>query len=213
MKNTILSLRILYPLWAIVGMYSLLYVQGQLIHLNNPALTAQKIIENDFLFRTGIMGSLITQLLFVIIAWLLYKLFENVNKSASQWMVILAFVSIPITMLNEINQYAVLLNTGNITQMMFFINLHQFGMSIASIFWGLWLFPLGYLVYKSGYFPKWVGFALYIGGLGYLIAFIIKILFPSLKPILSYTELFTFGEVVWMLWLSIAGVKKSQAIA
>jgi len=208
MKNTVISLRILYPLWAIVGMYSLLYVQGQLIHLNDPALTAKKIIENDFLFRTGIMGSLITQLIFIIVAWLLGELFKNTDKIAVQWMLILAYISIPITMLNEINQFAVLLNTNNISQMMFFIHLHQYGMTIASLFWGLWLFPLGYLVYKSGFFPKWVGYALYIGGLGYLIAFTIKILFPSLKPILSYTEILTFGEVVWMLWISIAGTKK-----
>lgn len=209
MKNTIISLRILYPLWAIVGMFSILYVPSQLIVNENAILTAQKIIANETLFRAGIIGSLFTQLLFILIAWLLSQLFQNVDKRAVQWMLILALVGVPIAMLNELNHFAVLFKVNNPEEMMFFLKLHQQGIVIASIFWGLWLFPLGYLIYKSFCVPKWIGILVMIAGNGYLIGSIIKIINPNLHSILPFVEALTMGEVIWMLWLAIVGTKKS----
>ena len=110
--------------------------------------------QTKFLFRAGIVGSLITQLIFIFVVLLLYKLFESVSKNHSLLMVVLALVSVPIAMLNELYNVAALLLLKNPDQMMFFLNLHAQGMVIASIFWGLWLFPLGSLIYKSSYFQK-----------------------------------------------------------
>lgn len=209
MKNTVISLRILYPLWAIVGMFSILYVPSQLIDLQNLELTAQKIIANETMFRAGIFGSLVTQLLFILIAWLLSQLFQNVDKKAVQWMLILALVGVPIAMLNELNHFAALYKVNNPEEMIFFLKLHQQGIVIASIFWGLWLFPLGFLIYKSLCVPKWIGILVMIAGNGYLIGSIIKIINPNLHSILPFVEALTMGEIIWMLWLAIVGTKKS----
>ncbi|MFM7022280.1 MAG: DUF4386 domain-containing protein [Flavobacteriales bacterium] len=209
MKATVISLRILYPLWAIVGMFSLLYVPSQLVDFNDPLLTAKEIGANELLFRVGIMGSLVTQLLFILIAWLLGQLFNNTSKKAVQWMLILSFISVPMAMFNELNHVAALLNIADPSRMLFFLKLHQMGINIASFFWGLWLFPLGNLIYKSGAVPKWIGATVMIAGLGYFCAALIKIVFPNATALLPVFEACTFGEVLWMLWLTIVGTKKS----
>jgi hypothetical protein len=209
-KEVVKYLRVLYLLWFIFGMFSLVYVPSTLIVPANAATTASNIASNEFLFRGGIVGSLITQLIFIFAVLLLYKLFEKVNKTQSLLMVVLALVSVPIAMLNTLNRVAALLSVGNPEQMMFFLNLNAQGQVIASIFWGLWLFPLGYLIYKSKYFPKLVGIAVIMGGIGYVLDFFVKLLLPSLEVLLSISELLVWGEVVFLGWLVIKGAKLSK---
>lgn len=199
-------LRILYPIWVVFGIFSLLYVPSTLIIESDAVTIARNITENEFLFRSGVVGSLITQLLFIFIPLFLYKLFEPVNKVYSSIMVILAIVSVPITMLNELNKLAALQSLNNPEQMMFFLNLGMQGIDIASIFWGLWLFPLGHLAYKSGYFPKIIGIAVIVAGFGYTLGSFVKLLIPNLAALLSVLELMTFGEIVFAGWLVLKGI-------
>lgn len=198
-------LRILYPVWVVLGTFSILYVSSTLIIEGDAATTARNIAENEFLFRLGIMGSLITQLLFVLIPLFLYKLFEPVSKTYSLFMVILALVSVPIAMGNELLNFAALQSLDDPEQMMFFLNLHTQGIGIASIFWGLWLFPLGYLVYKSEYFPRIIGIAVIFGAIGYTLGFLARLLVPNLTALLSVFEIITFGEVIFAVWLVVKG--------
>ncbi len=206
-QKTVKILRILYPIWMVFGMFSILYVPSALIVSGDAATTASNIISNEFLFRAGIVGSLITQLIFIFVALLLYKLFEPVNKNHSLLMVVLALVSVPIAMLNTLNSVAALLLLNNTEQMMFFLDLNAQGIIIASIFWGLWLFPLGYLIYKSGYFPKIIGISVIIGGIGYTLGSFTHFLLPNLEALLSIFEIMTFGEVIFIGWLLIKGAK------
>lgn len=200
-------LRILYPVWMVFGMFSLLYVPSALIMQGDAVTTARNIAENEFLFRSGVVGSLITQLLFICISLFLYKLFEPVNKTHSLLMVILALVSVPIAMGNELFNLAAMQSLNNPEQMMFFLNLSIQGISIASIFWGLWLFPLGYLIRKSGYFPRLVGTAVIVAGIGYTLGSFVKLLMPDLTALLSVIEIMTLGEIVFAGWLIIKGAK------
>lgn len=206
-QKALTILRVLYPVWVIIGMFGLLYVPSTLIVQGNDATTAKNIISSEFLFRAGIVGSLITQLIFIFAALFLYKLFEPFNKNYSLLMVVLALVSVPIAMLNELNNVAALKLLNDPQQMMFFLNLHVQGIVIASIFWGLWLFPLGYLVYKSSYFPKIMGIAVIIGGIGYTLGSFTELLMPNIKALLSILEIMTFGEVIFLAWLVIKGAK------
>jgi hypothetical protein len=87
---------------------------------------------------------------------------------------------------------------------MLFLDLHEYGILIATIFWGLWLLPLGYLVFKSGYIPRILGVLLIIGGFGYLIDFVVFFIFPNFEVSIGQ---FTFlGEILLPLWLLIKGV-------
>ena len=89
-------------------------------------------------------------------------------------------------------------------QAMFFFDLSENGVAIAQIFWGLWLFPFGYLVFKSGYFPRILGVLLMIGCFGYLFDFFAFFLFPNFETTVSLVT--GFGEIFFMLWLLIKGV-------
>ena len=218
-RQAVTLLRILYPIWIVFGIFSLMYVPSILIVLGDAGATAKNILSNELLFNMGIAGSLITQLIFIFAALFLYKLFEPVNKNHSLLMVIFALVGVPIAMLNTLNKVAALIllkGTGHLTAfepsqlqslMMFFLNLNAQGIIIASIFWGLWLFPLGYLIYKSGYFPRIIGIFVIIGGFGYLLGSFAHFLLPNFDALLSVLEVMTFGEVIFVGWLLIKGAK------
>ncbi len=192
---------------------------SSLIVPGDVAITASNIMASESLFRLSIVSALIVQILHILLVLVLYKLLKAVNKTHALFMVIFMLVAVPIAMLNELNQFAALLLlsgadyltvfTADQLQalMPLFLGLHKYGINIAGIFWGLWLFPMGYLVYKSGYIPRILGILLMIGCFGYLIDSFAIFLYPSFKEI----ALFTFwGEVLFPLWLLIKGVNVEQ---
>jgi hypothetical protein len=141
-------------------------------------------------------------------------------------MVILVVASVPIAILNMLNQYAPILllsGAGHLsaftpaqlqTLSMVFLDIYQHGIMVAEIFWGLWLIPLGLLVYKSGFVPKVLGILLIAGCFGHLLSFISTFLFPDYSTILiPVSEMVMFGELPIFLWLLIKGVKDQQPSA
>jgi hypothetical protein len=209
----------LYLMMAPLGIFGLMYVPSKLIVPEDAATTANNIMASESLFRLGIVSALLLQTISILVVLVLYKLLKPVNKNHALLMVIFILVAIPIAMLNELNHFAalsLLSGAGYLTafeadqlyaQVMFFFNLHEHGNTIASIFWGLWLFPMGYLVFKSGYIPRILGVLLMMGGFGYLIDSFTIFLFPSFKGIARFTF---WGEVLFPLWLLIKGVNVEQ---
>ncbi|MBT9440018.1 MAG: DUF4386 domain-containing protein [Methanosarcinales archaeon] len=218
-QKAVTILRILYPIWAVVGIFSIMYVPATLIVQGDATTTANNILDNELLFRMGIVGSLITQLIFILVVLVLFKLFKQVNENHASLMVIFALVSVPIAMLNTLNRVAALLLLNGAdylqvfgadqlhAQMMLFLNLNEQGVFIASIFWGLWLFPLGYLIYRSGYFPRILGVLVIMAGFGYLIDFFTHFLLPNYETIGPVLEVMTVGETIFMAWVLLKGAK------
>jgi len=206
--NIVRNLRILYPIWVLVGIFSIMYVPSTLIEFANPLKTAQNISENSFLFRLGIAGRLVAQLLFIIIPFLLYELFRNLDRTASTLMLILALISVPITMLNETINLDVINHLDKPDRIIEMLELYNQQMNISVIFWGLWLLPLGWLVYKFKLFPKVIGVLLFIAGFGYFIGSFIKIIFPEFTQLNLILEIMTFGELIFIIWLVIVGIKR-----
>ncbi len=197
---------LLYLLVAIFSGFAAV-VRSGLVVSGDAAATVSNIQSSLMLFRFGIVSDLVGQVFHIFLALALYELFKTVNKTQALLMLVLALVPVPIAMLNQLNQFAVLplLGGASQSQVMFFLNLHNFGVLIAQIFWGLWLFPLGFLVFKSGFVPKILGLFLIIAGFGYVIDSFGKFLSPSYSLTIS---VFTFiGEVLFLLWLLIKGVK------
>lgn len=191
-----------------------------LIVPGDAAATADHILASELLFRLSIVSALLVQLINIWVVLILYKLLKPVNKNTALLMVIFLLLGVPIAMLNELNRFAVLLLlhgantmkafTGDQLQALvpLFLNLHEVGINIAGIFWGLWLFPMGYLVFKSGFIPKILGVLLMIGCFGYLINSVTFFLFPNLGVAIGQ---YTFiGEVLFPLWLLIKGVNVEQ---
>ncbi|MBA7480944.1 hypothetical protein ES707_16411 [subsurface metagenome] len=193
---------------------------SSLIVPGDATITASNIMASESLFRLSIVSALIVQIVHILLVLVLYKLLKPVNKTHALLMVIFMLVAVPIAMLNELNRFAALLLSSGAdyltaftadqlpAQVMLFLNLQEHGVFIAQIFWGLWLFPMGYLVFKSGFLPRILGILLIIAGFGYLINSVTFFLFPNFDAIIIQ---FTFyGELLLPLWLLIKGVNVEQ---
>ncbi len=190
-------------------------VNTELLDYGNARNTLQSLLAAQPLFRLGFVSGLLMQTVFIFYALYLYKLLHPVNNYLAAMMMILVLVPVPLFLLNQLNQFAVLLlaQTHNEAQMLFYLKLHKYGGYIVSVFYGLWLFPLGYLVYKSVFLPRILGILLIIGGFGYLISFIQGFLFPEMQntlwtnPALLVTHA---AELLLVLWLLIAGLSRDK---
>jgi hypothetical protein len=208
-------LRILYPIWAVVGLFGVMYARTSLIVSGDAGATANNLVAQEMLFRAGIVGSLITQLIHIAVVLILYKLFKSVNKDHAVLLVVLGLVGVPISMLNTLNRVAALMLASGAdylgvftTDQLHALNLNEQGMYIATIFWGLWLFPLGYLIKKSGYFPKIIGNLVMIGGIGYTSEPFIRYILPeTAATIVPIVLILTMGEIVFMGWITLKGAK------
>jgi hypothetical protein len=206
----------LYLISGLFAPFGALYVPLALIVRGDAATTANNIKASESLFRLSTVSALLTSIVYIFVVLALYQLLKLVNKNMASLMVIFVLVTVPIGMLNELNNFAVLILLSGADYLkvftadqlqalvMFFLDLHRFGLLIAHIFWGLWLFPMGYLVFKSGFLPRILGILLMIGCFGYLIQSFATFLFPDFKlNIIFFTS---WGELLLPLWLMIKGV-------
>ena len=215
---------LIYLLVVLTGIFSLAYVPSKLIVWDNPVTTFNNIKTSETLFRFGIVSSLVCYVFFLLLPVALYKLLKPVNEFYAKLMVLLAVISVPISFINIQNKFAVLsiingehfktfTNEQLQSQVMFYLNQYDNGILMVSVFWGLWLFPLGYLVYKSGILPKVLGVLLMLGCLGYLINFLGNSLIADYSSfgISKYiSKPASFGEIGICLWLLIMGAKESK---
>lgn len=198
---------LIYLLVAILGAFGIEYVATFIVPDDINA-TIKNLIENEAMMRWAILAALFTQLGHLILVLMLHRILEPVNAAAAKLMVILVLVGVPIAMLNEAS-YAVILglietspaSTPLISALLTF---HDSGIMIVQIFWGLWLFPFGYLVYKSDFLPKIIGVTLMVGCFGYLADSLIYFYDPQ-YPI-KFTIYLFWGEIFILLWLLIRGV-------
>jgi hypothetical protein len=209
---------LLYLLVIPLGIFGALYVPSRLIVPGGAARTADNIMASESLFRLGIVSDLLAPLVLIVVVLLLYRLLKPVDKNLALLMVIFLLAGVPIALLNKLNQFAalqLLSGAGYLTIFtpeqlqalaFLFLRLHNQGSTIAFIFWGLWLLPLGYLVFKSGFLPSFLGILLMIACFGYLI--------DSFATFLGYAVnvgmFAALGEVLFILWLLIKGVNAEQ---
>ena len=211
---------LLYILASIPGVFALIYVPSKLIVHGNATATAHNIAASETLFRLGIAADLIGQALFIFVALALYDLLKAVNQRHALLMLTLILVAIPIAFLNELNAIAalVLVRGADFLSLfdkpqrdalaMLFLNLHGHGFGVAAIFWGLWLFPLGLLVYRSGFLPRILGVVLMVNCFAYPVNSFTSLVLPQYEAIVSrWMSPLQFGELVFMLWLLIMGAK------
>lgn len=198
---------LLYLLQIPLGVFGLIYVPKALIVTGDTVATSNNILANEFLFRLSIVSALLTALLTVFTAIFIYRVLKPVNKEIAKFIILFTVMVAPISMVNELNNAAVLIllnGTENLSLVSLFLDIHKYGIQIMSIFFGLWLLPMGYLVFKSGYIPKIIGVFLMITFLGYLIDFFTFFLFPNFGIVIS--EYVWLGEVMMVFWLLIKGV-------
>ena len=223
LKKTARGAGILYIIMAVFLIFSGMYVDPKLYVPGDAVSTVSNILASAWLFRLGFVGNLVGYILNLFLVLALYNLFKSVDKGQARLMVILIVGGVSIAFLNMLNQYAPILlfsGAGHLsafnpaqlqTLSMVFLDMYNHGTMIAEIFWGLWLIPLGLLVYKSGFIPKVLGVLLIVGCFGHLISFLSTFLFPEYRAILiPIAETVMIGEMPIFLWLLIKGVKDQQ---
>ena len=206
------------PPW-ILSLVAMVLRQG-LIVPGDAAATASNIVASGTLFRLTIVMDLAVQVIFVWLVLTLYRLFKPVNRNHALLMIVLFLVSVPIAMLNELNHLAALMLSSGADYLTafpadqvqalvpLFLDLHEVGIMVAYVFWGLWLFPLGHLVFKSGFVPKVLGVYLMVSCFGYLIDFGTFFFFPGFG--VAVNMITGWAELVLCLWLLIKGVNVEQ---
>lgn len=220
-KQQARSAGLLYLLVALSAPFGLLYVPGKLFVTGNASATAENIRASEWLLRAGIASELIHQTIAVFLVLALYRLFKPVNEALAKQVVILgALLSVPIMFANVLNEVAaqILASGANFLSVFeksqrdalayLFLNLHSQGIIVASVFWGLWLFPFGLLVIRSGFIPRVFGFLLIIAGVGYLASSFATLVFPRYAQLVSQIAFpLEIGEVPIIFWLLIWGAR------
>ena len=218
---------LLYILASVVGVVRLLYIPSALIVYGNAAATANNIAAHELLFRLSIVSYLLSSVLFTFLTLALYRLFKGVDVGLAVLMVILGgLMPVPIFFVNSVTDVAVLLfargsdflsafdKPQREAFVMLFLNLHHHLDLANAIFWGLWLFPFGLLVYRSRFLPRFFGVWLILACLAWLAFSFTGFMFPGYEDkVFTLGQPFTLGEVATMLWLAIMGAREPRVAA
>ncbi len=210
-----------YFLVLLIAPIGLVYVPNKLYVRGNATATADHIRASEMLLRIGIATELLHEVLWVFVVLALYRLFKPVSESHARAMLILgALVSVPIVFANVLNEIAAMVlvsgaeflavfNKPQLDALAFlFYRLHGQGLNVASIFWGVWLFPFGTLVIRSGFIPRVLGVLLPIAGIGYVTSSFTTLLLPGYESTVDrIAGILEFGELPIIIWLLIWGAR------
>jgi hypothetical protein len=208
----------IYLSMVVTGPFSLIYVPSKLIVRGNAAATADNILAHETMFRLSIMADLVGQVIFICLAIALYRLLSGVNKTWAGLMVAFVLVSAAVGFLNTLNDIAALtlfrgadfLTVFDKPQRdalgMLFIRLHTQGIFIDEIFWGLWLFPFGLLVFRSGFLPRFLGVWLMLDCFAWIALSVIALFFLNYyEAAFKWLQPAFFAELAIGFWLLIRG--------
>ena len=211
---------LLYLAEAVTGVFDLIYVPGKLVVGGDAAATAARILAAEPLFRTAMLVELISNVAFLFATLALYQLLREVHRTAAVLMVILVAVQIPLVLLDEVAQAAALILLHAHSYLSVFDQAQREALAMlaldanseatisSELFWGLWLLPLGWLVFRSGFLPRLLGIWLAVNGLVYIAMCVIGLLLPQQIGLANRIAFpFLMGEPAFILWLLAFGAK------
>jgi len=209
---------LIYLSMVIVAPFSLIYVPGKLIVHGNATATAENILAHETLWRLSIFGDLIGHVIFICLGIALYRLLSSVNKTWAMLMVAFVLVSAAVGFLNTLDNIAALtlFRGGEFLDVVdkvqrdaigfLFLRLHNQGEFINEIFWGVWLFPFGLLVYRSGFMPRVLGIWLMVACFAWIAVSITAQFFADYySAAFNWLQPAFFAEMAIMLYLLIRG--------
>ena len=217
----------LYLLLVVFAPFRLIYIPSTQIVRGDATATANNIAAHELLFRFGIVSDLFCGTILIFLVLALYRLLKGVDQNLAVLMVILGgLLPSTIDFLNVLNDAAtlVLVRGADFLSVfekpqrdalaMLFLRLHHQEIVAAEILWGLWLFPLAILVYRSRFLPRFLGVWLIINGFAYLIMSFTGLLLPQYEDMVSNIAFpALLGEMAFMLWLVIKGAKPQPLVA
>ena len=211
----------LYLLLVVFAPVRLIYIPSKLFVRGNAAATADHMAAHEWLFRFGILSDLFCGVILIFLVLAFYRLFKGVDQTHAVLVVILGGVMPAIIdFLNVLNDAAalVLVRGADFLSVfdkpqrdalaMLFLRLHHQEVVAAEILWGLWLFPLAILVYRSHFLPRFLGVWLIINGFAYLIMSFTGLFAPQYEDMVSNLAFpAQLGELALMLWLVVKGAR------
>jgi hypothetical protein len=212
---------LLYVLASSLAPFAYLYAPGVLLVEGDALATADRVRASENLLRAAVVAEIYSVTILLFAALALYELFKRVDSRTSILMAVMILVSVPISYINALIYIAplILLKSRAIAaalgpgqtaaQVTFFLRLHNYGLVINQIFWGLWLFPIGVLVMRSGFLPRWLGVPLFFAGAGYVLNSLGALLLPpSQRWITEGLQILGVGEMpLFSFYLLIWGVR------
>ena len=215
---------LLYFVLGVTAPIGLLYVPGKLIVSGDPAATADRVRAARSLLRLGMASELFHQILGIFLVLTLYRLFESVDRRRAVLMVVLSLVPIPIVFVGVVHEAGALLVTSGAEWLKSLdkpgvdalaylaLRLRGRGIAVASIFWGLWLFPFGWLVVRSGFIPKFLGVLLWLAGSAYLVSATATLVLPQVEAFVDrFALILEVCELPIIFWLLIWGAREKTA--
>jgi hypothetical protein len=211
----------LYLLVGIFGGFAEGYVEPKMYFAGNAAATAGNVVANAGLVRMGVVSDLLDGTVFIFLALALYSLLKPVHTSVARAMLVLVILATAITCLSALFEFEGLRvatgavdvtafgAAGSSALVLLLLDAQHYGLLVAQIFFGLWLAPLGYLAYRSGWFPKALGVVLIAACASYLVDLLAAFLVPEIaKTIHGFLVILpAIAEPSMVLYLLVIGVK------
>lgn len=207
-----------------LGPFYLLYVPAQTVVHNDAAATAARVLTRETLFRFGMLTETLGAVIFIGLALALYRLFEEVDRHRARWLVALVLISSALGVVTvAFNGAALLVFRGSDAFAAFdphlreavgmlLVQTHNQGIGVNQMFWGLWLLPFGWLVVRSRFLPRWLGYWLLLDGVAWVVLSVTWFLAPEHSDALfKYFQPVFIAELAAMLWLLIMGAKERLA--
>ena len=201
-----------------LAVYFWSYLPGKLIIRGNASATSENILAHETLFRFSILGDLFTHVILLCLVFLLYRLLSHVDRTWAFVMVGFVLVSTAVAFFGALNNIAALLLfrggdfLGTVPQAqrealaMLFIRVHGQGYLVNEVFSGLWLFPLGLLVFRDGFLQRFLAGWLLVACFGWLALSVVALVFPSYYDVaFRFAQPVVLGEMAFALWLVIKG--------
>jgi hypothetical protein len=215
---------VLYLINIACGLFGEIFVRGHLVVPSDALITAHRIMSSEFLFRCGVAGDLIMHITDVPMTVIFYVLLKPVNKDLSLLCALFGMLQTAILCANKLNLVVVLLLLRGPSYLKAFdpnqlqalaslsLQLHEYGFGIGLIFFGVSCLVTGYLMFRSGYFPKTLGLLQAMAGVCYLLNSFAQLLFPAIADKVLRAILFPafIGEFGTCLWLIVKGLNVSK---
>ena len=208
-----------YLLLVFAGPLRLIYIPNKLFVEGNASATATNIAAHEWLFRSGMVSEVLGSMILIFLVLAFYRLFKDVDQYLAVLLVITGGIMPAIfTLLHSaIDDTTLAVARGDSgfatfgaaqrdAFVLLFLRFNHYEVVAAEVLWGVWLFPMGVLTYKSGFLPRFLGVWLIINGAAYVALCLTGILFPAYEDkVFLYAQPALLGELVMMLWLLIKG--------
>ncbi len=213
-KKTARLAGIAYLGLGISGALGFVLIRSQLVEPGDAAATSMNLIEHEGLARLGIAADLTVVLTQSLAALYFFKLFRDVNTFAAGSLAAFGFMNsaaILVATAFSATALEVALDGAAPTaaaSALLLYDLNGAAWGVGALFFGLWLIPMGWLVLRSGFMPRPLGWILVAGGLGYSLSAYTRYLLPDADVLTdALTVPATVGELWMIAYLLIIGVR------